>query len=111
MKSSDNDEQMIWTRVETALQRPARPSPALVDAIMAEVNTTVMEAPPERHATSSMARWLTRRRTFTVSPLQLMAATLVLAVALGLLGSKFRDRSSTPVSSESSVLSRTPIRE
>lgn len=75
-------ESELWTRVEQSLRHgPTVPTDA-VDRVMARVRSTPMEA-ADRGAGRDVVRWLMQRRDVSVSPLQLLAAGLVLVAALG----------------------------
>jgi len=72
----------LWTRVEHSLRHgPTVPTDA-VDRVMARVRSTPMEV-ADRGAGRDVLRWLTQRRAVSVSPLQLLAAGLVLVMGLG----------------------------
>ena len=79
---SSNNEQTIWRRVESTLRQPASVPSGAVDRVMRRVYTTRMEPANHTRARGAALGWLTRRHV-TVSPLQLLAASLVLAVAVG----------------------------
>jgi hypothetical protein len=78
-----------WRRVVGELRREPRVRPEALDAVMAEVLASPVVVPgsatrPRRDAgRRDPLGWLVRPRMVAVSPLQAVAATLLVAVALG----------------------------
>lgn len=83
--SSDRDPAVRWPGIESALRRRPAVSAASIDRVMARVRLVRLEpAAPTRqeHRARRIAHWLTEQRSIAVSPLQLLAASMVLAAGL-----------------------------
>ena len=84
MSPESMDESAIWSRVERALRRHPRPRPTSIDDVMTRVRGQRIEPAP-RGTVVTMRRWLTQRHMVAVSPLQLIAACIVIGAAIGVV--------------------------
>lgn len=82
MSPESMDESATWARVERALRRPPRVGATSVDDVMTRVRGQRIEPAP-RGTAATLRRWLTRRHMVAVSPLQLIAASIVIVAAIG----------------------------
>jgi hypothetical protein len=81
----DPGELAHWPRIESALWRRPRVSAASIERVMARVRAVPLEpaaSPRAEHRLQRAARWLTEERPIAVSPLQLLATSMVLAAGL-----------------------------
>ena len=82
MSPESMDESAVWSRVERALRRRPAVRPTSIEDVMARVRRQRIEPAPSASVVK-MRQWLTRRRMVAVSPLQLIAASIVIAAAIG----------------------------
>ena len=91
MSPESMDESAVWSRVERALRHRPAVRPTSIDDVMARVRRQRIE-PASRGPVVNMRQWLTRRHMVAVSPLQLIAASIVIAAAFGIARWSLGDR-------------------
>ena len=72
----------LWSRIESALRKRPAVTAASVDRVMARVRTQTLEPMAAARRSTRVRRWLTEGRTFTVSPVHLLAASVIIAIGL-----------------------------
>jgi hypothetical protein len=98
------DDGPVWQRVEAELKRTPPVADDAIDRVMAQVHTTRMEPAIPRTTERSIADWITRRHTFSVTPLHALAASLLIA-----LGTYAMLRGHRVQDAASSALRSTPV--
>ena len=101
--SSDPSDLALWPRIESALWRRPAVTATSTDRVMARVRVVRLEpaaAPGNEPRVRHIARWLTEQRPIAVSPLQLLAASMVLSAGLYALAG-FRPDAVSSVASQS----------
>jgi predicted carbohydrate-binding protein with CBM48 len=100
MSSDSRDPAVLWPRIESALRRRPDVSAAAIDRVMSRVRVARLEpakAPTRQHGVRRATHWFTEQRFIAVSPLQLLAASLVLAAGLYALAGFRSDAASSGV--------------
>src|SRR6185503_21052275 len=100
MTSDRRDPVALWPRIESALRRRPNVSAAAIDRVMSRVRVARLElapAPRRQHGLRRLTHWLTEQRFIAVSPLQLLAASMVLTAGLYALAGSRSDAASSGV--------------
>ena len=100
MSSDPHDPAVLWPRIESALRRRPDVSAAAIDRVMSRVRAARLElatAPRHQRRVRRITHWLTEQRVIAISPLQLLAASMVLAAGLYALAGFRSDAASSGV--------------
>src|SRR6185503_122972 len=100
MSSDPRDPVALWPRIESALRQRPDVSAAAIDRVMSRVRVARLEpgtAPTRLHGVRRLTHWLTEQRIIAVSPLQLLAASMVLTAGLYALAGFRSDAASSGV--------------
>jgi hypothetical protein len=73
---------VLWSRIESALRKRPPVAAASVDRVMARVRMQRLEPAPAARRSTRLRRWLMERRTITVSPVHLLAASVIIGIGL-----------------------------
>lgn len=81
MSNESREDSRTWQRIETALRLTPPVAPDAIDRVMARVHRTEMEPGVPDAPTPRVTHWFLRPHTFRASPIQLLAASLLVTLS------------------------------